>query len=171
MKSVRIEAHEDPVLVKTNARVSEALLSVRENLLMACGGKGLCATCHVYVVEGADCLSPVTPREKMSLAMLCDSQPNSRLACQTKVLREGARVALPRGRFIDGTKDLEWFIGRRADANILHPVHGGVLIAAGKIITRSRIAELSFVDVDVAAMRTHSLSLRAAESALPTLVK
>jgi ferredoxin len=159
MKSVQIDPHEDPVLIKTNSRVSDAMLAVREKLLMACGGKGLCATCHVYVTEGADCLSPVTPRERMSLAMLCDQQPSSRLACQAKVLRDGVRVSFPKGRFIDGTGDLERLIGRRAEENILHPVNGSTLIGAGKIITRSRIAELSFVDVDLAEMRTRSLSI------------
>lgn len=158
MKSIYVDTHEDPVLVKTNSRVSEAVLAVREKLLMACGGKGLCATCHVYIQEGAEHLSPMTPRERMSLTMLCDRQPNSRLACQAKVTSEGVRIALPHGRFIDGSGELEQLIGRRAEDNILHPVNGAVLIAAGKIITRSRIRELSFVDVDIAEMRTRSLS-------------
>jgi len=158
LKKIYIDAHEDPVVVKTHTRVSEALLAIRENLLMACGGKGLCATCHVYVVEGPDCLSPLTPRERLSLDMLCDRQPNSRLACQCKVLQEGVKVALPQGRFISGTGDLERLIGRRAEEKILNPSNGAVLIAAGKIITRSRLAELAFVNVDIAEMRTRSLS-------------
>mgnify|MGYP000979720726 CR=1 FL=1 len=60
----------------------------------ACGGVCACSTCHVYVKSGMDCLSPITPRERMSLAMLADRQPNSRLACQAKVLREGIKVVM-----------------------------------------------------------------------------
>ncbi len=159
MKTVQIEAHPDPVQVKTNSRVSEAALAVQMKLLMACGGKGLCATCHVYITGGMDCLSPVTPRERMSLAMLAERQPNSRLACQAKVLRDGVTITFPQGQFIESSGDLESLIGRRAEQAILHPVHGGVLIEAGKIITRSRLRQLSFVDVDVAEMRTRSLTI------------
>ena len=49
--------------------------------------------------------------------------------------------------------------GRRAEERILHPLDGRVLIETGKIITRSRITELSQVDVDVAEMKTRSLTL------------
>ena len=159
MKKILVDSHEDPVLVKTHSRVSEAILAVQKNLLMACGGKGLCATCHVYVTAGGELLSPITPRERLSLVMLADRRPESRLACQAKVLGEGVTVALPKGRFIDATRDLDHLIGRRTEESILHPVNGGTLIEAGKIITRSRIRELSFVDVDVAEMKTRSLTI------------
>lgn len=159
MKSVRVEDHADPVLVTTNSRVLDAVLAKQEKLLMACGGKGLCATCHVYIMKGEELLSPMTPRERMALPMLADRRPNSRLACQAKVQGNGVQVALPRGQFIDGSQDLEQLIGRRAEQPILHPVTGSVLIEAGKLITRSRILALAFVDVDVAEMRTRSLSI------------
>ncbi len=160
MKRIRIDSHTDPVEVTTNSRVLDAVLAVQEKLLMACGGKGLCATCHVYVTEGAEKLSPMTPRERMSLPMLADRKACSRLACQAKVQGEGVRVELPRGRFIDSASDLEALIGRRAEEPIMHPVTGVVLIEAGKLITRSRIRELAFVDVDIAEMKTRSLSIR-----------
>jgi ferredoxin len=159
MKKVIFEAHADPVLVHTSARVSDAALAVREKLLMACGGKGLCATCHVYVTAGMECLSPMTPRERMALPMLAERQPGSRLACQAKVLREGVQIALPSGQYISSSGELESLVGRRAEQQILHPVNGGVLIQAGKIITRSRLRELAYIDVDVAEMRTRSLTL------------
>lgn len=159
MKHISVESYLDPVLVKTNSRVSEAILAVREKLLMACGGKGLCATCHVYVTAGGEFLSPATPRERTALVMLADKKPSSRLACQAKVLGEGVTVALPSGRFIDASTALEELIGRRAEERILHPIHGGILIEAGKIITRSRIRELAFVDVDVAELRQQSTTI------------
>lgn len=159
MKKIAIESMADPVFVTTNSRVSDAALAVREQLLMACGGKGLCATCHVYVTNGMDCLSPLTPRERLSLPMLAERQPNSRLACQAKILRDGVSISIPKGRYIASSGDLESLVGRRAEQQILHPVHGGVLIEAGKIITRTRLRELSFVEIDVAEMRTRSLTI------------
>ena len=68
-------------------------------------------------------------------------------------------VTLPRGRYLTATKDLSALIGRRAEERILHPIDGRVLIEAGKIITRSRIAELGQVDVDIAEMKTRSLTV------------
>lgn len=59
MKSVRVERHEDPVLISTNSCVLDAVLATREKLLMACGGKGLCATCHVYVTSDDEPTAPL----------------------------------------------------------------------------------------------------------------
>lgn len=159
MKQIRVDPHADPVEVVTNSRVLDAVLAAHEKLLMACGGKGLCATCHVYVTAGAERLSPMTPRERMSLPMLADRRPSSRLACQAKVQGEGVRIELPRGRFIDSVSDLEALIGRRAEESIMHPVTGALLVEAGKLITRSRIRELAHIDVDIAEMKTRSLSI------------
>lgn len=160
MKRVAIEGTADPIDIRTNQRLLDALVQSGTPLLMACGGKGLCATCHVYVSGGGDKLSPRTPREQMSLRMLSDLRPNSRLACQAKVQGEGVTVTLPRGRYLTASKDLNALIGRRAEERILHPLDGRVLIETGKIITRSRINELAQVDVDVAEMKTRSLTLR-----------
>lgn len=159
MKRVAIDGAEDPVSIRTNQRLLDALALSGTRLLMACGGKGLCATCHVYVKAGADRLSPLTPREHSSLRMLNECRSNSRLACQAKVTGDGVIVAVPRGRYLTASRDLEALIGRRADERILHPVDGRVLIESGKIITRSRINELAQVDVDVAEVKTHSLSI------------
>ncbi|MCA9661509.1 MAG: (2Fe-2S)-binding protein [Myxococcales bacterium] len=160
MKTISVDGLVDPVEIRTNHRLLEVLVEQGAPLQMACGGKGLCATCHVHVVAGAEQLSKVTPRERRSLTMLADARPNSRLACQAKVCGDGVRVALPRGRYITSTTDLESLIGRRAEEPILHPVDGQTLIAPGKIITRSRIRALAQVDYDVAEMRTRSLTLR-----------
>ena len=163
MKGVVLSPREEPILVHTADRVLDALLAVREKIIMACGGKGLCATCHVYVEEGMSSLSPMTPRERMSLTMLSEVRPCSRLACQAKVIGEGVVLAMPRGRYLTGgSADLASLIGRRAEDRVLHPVDGRVLIDAGKIITRSRIQELAAVDVDIAEMKTRSLTIQRA---------
>lgn len=160
MKSVHLDHIEDPIQVDTRTRVLDVFLAAKANIMMACGGKGLCATCHCYVVEGGENLSPATAREKASLRMLNDVKPNSRLACQAKVLGEGVRVKLPKGTYIESTKDLESLIGRRAENPFLHPVDGRILIQEGKIITRSRIRELQEVDVDIAEMKARSLTVQ-----------
>lgn len=160
MKRVDIAGVEESVSIRTNQRLLDALALSGTDLLMACGGKGLCATCHVYIKEGAERLSAVTPREQSSLRMLSEVRPNSRLACQAKVVGDGIVVALPGGRYLTTTGDLEALVGRRADVRILHPIDGRVLIEAGKIITRSRIRELVQVDIDIAEVKTHSLSFR-----------
>ncbi|MBL8975280.1 MAG: 2Fe-2S iron-sulfur cluster binding domain-containing protein [Myxococcales bacterium] len=159
MKRVAIEGVVDPVDVHTHKRLLDVIVAAGAPVLMACGGKGLCATCHVYVQAGAEQLSQRTPREQLALRMLSDRRPSSRLACQAKVTGDGVVVSLPGGRYLTGTGDLEGLVGRRAEERILHPVDGRVLIEAGKIITRSRIRELGQVDVDLAEMRTRSLSL------------
>jgi len=158
MKRVAIEGVADPVDVLTNQRLLDVLVANGIPLMMACGGKGLCATCHVHVTTGAQQLSPRTPREQLSLRMLSQQQANSRLACQAKVTGEGVTVTLPQGRYLIATKDLDSLVGRRAEERVLHPVDGRVLIEPGKIITRSRIRELAHVSVDLAEMHTRSLS-------------
>lgn len=160
MKRVDIDGVTDPISIDTNNRLLEALVISGTPLIMACGGKGLCATCHVYIKSGAERLSPITPREQNSLRMLNERRPNSRLACQAKVQGNGVTVTVPRGRYLTASRDLESLIGRRADVRILHPLDGRVLIEAGKIITRSGIMALAQLDVDVAEVRTRSLSLR-----------
>ena len=160
MKKIHIEGFADPCEVETNHRLLEVLVDQGIPLIQACGGKGLCATCHVHVVAGADHLAPQTPREQRSLQMLADARPDSRLACQAKVTGDGVKVVLPRGRYLLASTDLEALVGRRAEEAILHPLDGRQLIAPGKIITRSRIQELGVVDVDVAELRTRSLSIR-----------
>lgn len=158
MKQVEIHDAGDPIAVKTNTRLLEALQQSSRPVMMACGGKGLCATCHVYVEAATDGLSPPTPREQRSLLMLRDALPSSRLACQAKIRGSGVRIRLPGGRFIQSATDVEHLIGRRADQQILHPADGRVLIETGKIITRGRITQLASVDVDVAELKKMSLT-------------
>ena len=47
----------------------------------ACGGNCACTTCHIWVKEGADNLSPMDDDEADRLDMAADLQLNSRLGC------------------------------------------------------------------------------------------
>ncbi|WP_026898157.1 2Fe-2S iron-sulfur cluster-binding protein [Daejeonella oryzae] len=50
-----------------------------------CGGKGLCATCHVIVKNGLHQLQEPTERELDLLDILPDATYRSRLACQIRI--------------------------------------------------------------------------------------
>lgn len=156
MFSVTVIGSNRAVEVDKSTRLLDVLLSLRISLLMACGGKGLCATCHVYVESGMESVSPITPRERGSLSMLVDRRSCSRLSCQSKVIGPGLVLSVPKGRYIESTVDIESLIGRRTEVSILDPLSGRVLIEAGMLITRSRIKQLSQVDLDVAAVRARS---------------
>ena len=58
----------------------------------ACGGVCACSTCHVYVTEGRDLLSPAEEEEEDILDKAFDVRATSRLGCQAKIEREGAIV-------------------------------------------------------------------------------
>lgn len=153
MKTIKFEPINETLEVATRSDLLEALLAKDLEVPMACGGKGLCATCHVYIKAGMDKLTPPTPREKRSLGMITGSGAHSRLACQARVLGEGIVVELPEGMYIERAEDLMKYLGQRAQVNILHPINGSVLITKGKIITRSRLEELQSLHVEVQALK------------------
>lgn len=159
MKSVKFVPLDERMNVKTGARVLDALLAKELNVLMACGGKGVCATCHVRVREGMDHLSPMTEREKRTLGFVSGADPASRLSCQCRILGDNVVVEVPEGMYLERAEDLLTFLGSRAVTDILHPIHGGVLIPKGKIITRTRLEELRRVDAELAALKSSQSQL------------
>lgn len=156
MKSVLLEPLGARVDVKTESQVLESLLAGKCDVAMACGGQGICATCHVRVVSGHESLSPPTTREQRSLALMTGRCQGSRLACQAKVLGEGVVIEVPEGMFIEKADDLESLVGRRTRVPILHPKDGRTLIRKNKIITRSKITQLEDEDFDVLGIRASS---------------
>lgn len=156
MKEVVLYPLNDRVHVKTEANLLDALLANQLDVIMACKGRGLCATCLVHIKEGMDNLTPHTDVEKRRLGRLTTTKPNSRLACQARVMGEGVVVEVPEGMYIESAQDLETLIGRRAETPILHPITGVVLIEKDKLITRTKIDQLKSVDFDILEMRNHS---------------
>jgi ferredoxin, 2Fe-2S len=55
----------------------------------ACGGVCACSTCHVYVEEGADLLTPASEDEEDILDKAFDVKMTSRLGCQSKLQEDG----------------------------------------------------------------------------------
>lgn len=135
--------------VATQSDLLQALLAQDLKVLMACKGKGLCATCHVRVIDGMDKLTPRTERENRRLGHITGADVRSRLACQCRVLGDGVVVEVPEGMFIERVEDLMNLVGTRAVMDILHPINGSVLIAKGKIITRGRLEQLASLNVEI----------------------
>jgi ferredoxin len=154
-KLLTFEPIRETLAVPTNSDVLQAVLAKDLKVLMACGGKGICATCHVKVKSGMDKLTPINPREQRTLSFITGVEPGSRLACQCKILGDGVVVELPEGMYIERVEDLMNLLGKRAEKNMLHPINGSTLIAKGKIITKTRLEELKYLNAEVAKLKSN----------------
>jgi ferredoxin len=141
-KTVRLEPIAQDTSIETNGHLLSVLINKDLDVLRECGGRGMCATCHVYVQQGMDSLTPINRREQRTLEVITSCKQNSRLACQARVLQNGVVVELPPGMYINSIKDIEALIGRRAEQSLLHPITGQVLVETGKLITRSMLQKI-----------------------------
>lgn len=149
-KRITLEPIAQETSVKTNDNLLSMLLKHELNVQWKCGGRGRCSTCHVYIREGVESLSPKSRRELKTLALISNCEENSRLACQARVLGEGVIVELPAGMYLSEIDDLDSLIGKRVQQPILHPINGTVLVEGGRVITRSLVCQLkeALVQVD-----------------------
>lgn len=76
------------VEVPTGTTLLEAAKRCGARMGEACGGNCACSTCHVYVREGGDGLSPQEDAEADILDKAFAVLPSSRLGCQSKVVGE-----------------------------------------------------------------------------------
>jgi ferredoxin len=141
-KTVKIDPINQQAVVQTNDNLLTVLLGQELNVMSECGGRGMCATCHIYVKDGMDQLSPMSRREQRTLEVITTCQLNSRLACQARVQGEGVTVELPGGMYVNQVEDIEALVGQRAEQALLHPIYGTTLVEAGKLITRSIVNQL-----------------------------
>lgn len=107
-----------------------------------CGGQGMCASCHFFVVGGLDALTTPTKQEQMTLQFTKIDRPGARLACQTRVMGEGIMIELPKGTFVESEQDLVQEIGKKAKKTLIHPMTGEVLVEAGKLVMRSALEKM-----------------------------
>ncbi|WP_448563444.1 2Fe-2S iron-sulfur cluster-binding protein [Trichothermofontia sp.] len=142
VKIVKLEPIGQETEVETNGNLLSVLLNEELDVLKECGGRGMCATCHVYIKQGMECLTPMNRREQRTLEVITSCKTNSRLACQARVLKNGVVVELPPGMYVRSLQDIEALIGRRAEQPLLHPITGQVLVEEGKLITRSMMKQL-----------------------------
>jgi ferredoxin len=139
--------------VSAQTRLLDALLSRNVGVQMLCGGRGLCATCHVYVLKNPEHLTPPTSKESLTLSVLTGARANSRLSCQAHVIGDDVELAFPEGLYIDSVESLEKLIGQRTQIPILHPVTGEVLVAANKIIIRTVVEQLKSLDFEISKVK------------------
>ncbi len=157
MKNLRIEPLGTEIDVKTLTNVAQALIERGNNRVKkVCGGKGICATCHIKVLEGADALSTLNDRERATLARITGATADSRLGCQAEIRFDGCIVEVPSGIYLESLADLESLIGRRAETPLYHPVTSATLVPSGKIITRSVVMSLQNVDFNIVDVIQHS---------------
>jgi ferredoxin len=128
------------------AQHNSTLLSVfKEHDILVnqiCGGQGMCASCHFFVVDGLESMTPPTSQEKMTLQFTKIERPGARLACQTRAIGEGIIIELPSGTFLESEEDLEQQIGKKAAKNLYHPMTGEILVQAGKLVLRSALEKM-----------------------------
>ena len=148
-KVVRLDPINIETSIKTNDNLLSGLLSNELKVLKECGGRGMCSTCHIFIKEGMESLSPLNRREQRTLETITSCNMLSRLACQARVIGDGVVVELPSGMYVSDLDDIEALIGRRAEQDILHPLDGRVLVEQGKLITRSMINQLKDTQVKV----------------------
>lgn len=63
----------------------EFLKANEYDILATCGGMALCATCHVSIVKGNECLAEISNDEYAMLDTLPNITDTSRLSCQIKL--------------------------------------------------------------------------------------
>ena len=148
-KVVQLEPIGQEASIETNHSLLSGLLANNLQVQQECGGRGICATCHVFVKSGMDSLSPMSRREQRTLGVLTSCKTSSRLACQAMVVGNDVVVEIPSGMYLTEIDEIEEMIGTRAPQAILHPISGKVLVEKRKLITRSMIQQLNEVQSEV----------------------
>lgn len=142
MTTVTISVDGKPV----NAEQNSLLLSVlKTNDILVnqiCGGQGMCATCHFFVMDSADALTLPTKQEQITMQFTKIDRPGARLSCQTRVIGSGAVIELPKGTFIESEQDLELSIGKKSPQTLIHPMTGEILVQEGKLVMRSALEKM-----------------------------
>jgi 2Fe-2S ferredoxin len=90
---VRFEPDGIEIEVPVGTTILEASNKAHAQVGSACGGVCGCSTCHVYVKQGLNDLSPAQDREEDIMDKAFDVKATSRLGCQAKILRDTTIVA------------------------------------------------------------------------------
>ncbi len=78
----------------TERKVIELIHENGIDWMHACGKKGRCTTCKMYIFAGLEYLSPETPQE-LQFRGLKRLLPNERLACQAHLLQGELTIRVP----------------------------------------------------------------------------
>ena len=74
--------------VAVGTTIRDAAEGVHAQLGSACGGVCACSSCHVYVKEGLEDISPLELNEEDRLDGAFDVRSSSRLGCQSRLLKD-----------------------------------------------------------------------------------
>ncbi len=85
---IRFEPDGIEAEVPVGTTIRDAAEGVGAQLGSACGGVCACSSCHVYVKEGLEDISPVELNEEDRLDGAFDVRSTSRLGCQSHLLKE-----------------------------------------------------------------------------------
>ena len=85
MPKVRFEPDGIEIEVPVGTTILEASNKAHAQVGSACGGVCACSTCHVYVKQGLEVLSPASDREEDIMDKAFDVKSTSRLGCQSKI--------------------------------------------------------------------------------------
>jgi ferredoxin, 2Fe-2S len=88
MARVRFEPDGIEAEVKIGSTIRDAAEKCGAQLGSACGGVCACSTCHVYVKEGLEDISPRSDCEEDRLDGAFDVRPNSRLGCRAELRKD-----------------------------------------------------------------------------------
>ena len=85
---IRFEPDGIETEVAVGTTIRDAAEGVHAHLGSACGGVCACSSCHVYVKEGLEDISPLELNEEDRLDGAFDVRSNSRLGCQSRLLKD-----------------------------------------------------------------------------------
>lgn len=85
MPLIRFVKDRPPLTVAPGANLMKSLLEAGLPVASSCQGDGICAKCRIQVIEGAENLSQINPREQILRDRLRIAR-EFRISCQTLVL-------------------------------------------------------------------------------------
>ncbi|MGO9449737.1 MAG: 2Fe-2S iron-sulfur cluster-binding protein [Candidatus Binataceae bacterium] len=83
--AVPIEFNGNKIEARRGGTLLGAALKNRTRLMHLCGARTLCATCRVKVTAGAENLTPMSTKERLSLRYHLSMSTRTRLACQARI--------------------------------------------------------------------------------------
>jgi ferredoxin len=142
MTTFTISVDNKQVTAEQNSTLLSVLKAHDVLINQICGGQGMCASCHFFVMDGSNSLTPPTQQEQTTLKYTKIDRPGARLACQTRIIGDGVVIEMPKGTFVKSEQDLEKEIGKKAKQTLIHPITGEILVEEGKLVMRSALEKM-----------------------------
>ncbi len=92
---MEIVINDKPCTAVVGEKLSKVAQDSKSHVGYVCGGHGICQTCYVTILEGLECLSPLSEIEQAFLSAK-QVEAGGRLACQAVIVKEGTLNVLSR---------------------------------------------------------------------------